>query len=37
MPAGTGGGSWSSVIPAELAPEIRGPKSGNAIVVFALP
>jgi len=37
MPAGTGGGSWSSVIPAELAPEIRGPKSGNAVFVFALP
>jgi alcohol dehydrogenase (cytochrome c) len=37
MPAGTGGGSWSSVIPLELAPEIRGPKSGNALLVFALP
>jgi alcohol dehydrogenase (cytochrome c) len=37
MPAGTGGGSWSSVIPAELAPELRQPKSGNALFVFALP
>jgi len=37
MPAGTGGGSWSTVIPAELAPEIRQPKSGNAVFVFALP
>jgi alcohol dehydrogenase (cytochrome c) len=37
MPAGTGGGSWSTLIPSELAPEIRQPKSGNAILVFALP
>jgi alcohol dehydrogenase (cytochrome c) len=37
MPAGTGGGSWSTAIPAELAPEIRQPKSGNALLVFALP
>jgi alcohol dehydrogenase (cytochrome c) len=37
MPAGTGGGSWSSTIPSELAPELRGPKSGNALLVFALP
>ncbi len=37
MPAGTGGGSWSTLIPSELAPEIRQPKSGNAVLVFALP
>jgi alcohol dehydrogenase (cytochrome c) len=37
MPAGTGGGSWSTLIPAELAPEIRAPRSGNAVFVFALP
>lgn len=37
MPAGTGGGSWSTLIPAELAPEIRAPRSGNAMFVFALP
>jgi alcohol dehydrogenase (cytochrome c) len=37
MPAGTGGGSWSTSIPAELTPEIRQPKSGNALMVFALP
>lgn len=37
MPAGTGGGSWSTLIPAELTPEIRQPKSGNALMVFALP
>jgi alcohol dehydrogenase (cytochrome c) len=37
MPAGTGGGSWSTLIPSELAPEIRAPRSGNAVLVFALP
>ncbi len=37
MPAGTGGGSWSTLIPSELTPEIRQPKSGNALLVFALP
>jgi len=37
MPAGVGGGSWSTMIPPELAPEIRRPNSGNALLVFALP
>jgi alcohol dehydrogenase (cytochrome c) len=37
MPAGTGGGSWSTLIPTELAPEIRRPNSGNGLFVFALP
>jgi alcohol dehydrogenase (cytochrome c) len=37
MPAGTGGGSWTTMIPPELAPEIRRPNSGNALLVFALP
>ena len=37
MPAGIGGGSWSTLIPPELAPEIRRPNSGNALFVFALP
>ena len=37
VPAGTGGGSWGTMIPAELAPEIHQPKSGNAVFVFALP
>jgi alcohol dehydrogenase (cytochrome c) len=37
IPAGTGGGSWSTLIPAELAPEIKRPNSGNAVFVFALP
>jgi alcohol dehydrogenase (cytochrome c) len=36
MPAGIGGGSWSALIPPELAPEIRRPNSGNSILVFAL-
>jgi alcohol dehydrogenase (cytochrome c) len=37
VPAGIGGGSWSTLIPPELAPEIRRPNSGNTLVVFALP
>jgi alcohol dehydrogenase (cytochrome c) len=37
MPAGTGGGSWSTLIPGELAPEIPRAKPGNALLVFALP
>jgi len=37
VPAGTGGGSWSTLIPTELAPEIRRPNSGNGLFVFALP
>jgi len=36
MPAGLGGGSWSTLIPLELAPEIKRPNSGNGIFVFAL-
>ena len=37
MPAGVGGGSWSTLIPPELAPEVRRPNSGNSLLVFALP
>ena len=37
MPAGIGGGSWSTLLGPELAPEIRRPNSGNALLVFALP
>ena len=37
MPAGIGGGSWSTLIAPELAPEIRRPNSGNVMMVFALP
>jgi alcohol dehydrogenase (cytochrome c) len=36
MPAGWGGGSWSTLIPPELAPEIRRPNRGNVLLVFAL-
>ena len=36
MPTGLGGGSWSTLIPFELAPEIKRPNSGNGIFVFAL-
>ena len=36
MPTGLGGGSWSTLIPLELAPEIKRPNSGNGIFVFAL-
>jgi alcohol dehydrogenase (cytochrome c) len=37
VPAGIGGGSWSTLLAPELAPEIRRPNSGNSILVFALP
>jgi alcohol dehydrogenase (cytochrome c) len=37
VPAGIGGGSWSTLLTPELAPEIRRPNSGNSILVFALP
>jgi alcohol dehydrogenase (cytochrome c) len=36
LPAGIGGGSWSTLIAPELAPNIRRPNSGNAVLVFAL-
>jgi len=36
MPAGFGGGSWSTLIPSELAPELRRPNRGNVLMVFAL-
>src|SRR5262245_15831190 len=37
VPAGIGGGSWSTLLTPELAPEIRRPNSGNSMLVFALP
>ena len=37
MPVGTGGASWSTMLPRELAPDIRRPSNGNSIHVFALP
>ncbi|MCH7531884.1 MAG: PQQ-binding-like beta-propeller repeat protein [Gemmatimonadetes bacterium] len=37
MPVGTGGASWSTMLPNDLAPTIRRPRNGNSIHVFALP
>ncbi|MBV9506033.1 MAG: PQQ-binding-like beta-propeller repeat protein [Acidobacteriia bacterium] len=37
MPAGIGGGSWSTLIAPELAAQVRRPNTGNAMLVFALP
>jgi alcohol dehydrogenase (cytochrome c) len=37
VPSGSGGGSWTSLIPFELTPEIARPTGGNSILVFALP
>ncbi len=36
LPAGIGGGSWTTV-PLELTPEKRRPNAGNGLFVFALP
>jgi len=36
IPAGVGGGSWSTLIPSELAPEIKRPNRGNVLLVFAV-
>ena len=32
-----GGSSWTSILPAALLPDLRNPRGGNAIFVFALP
>jgi alcohol dehydrogenase (cytochrome c) len=37
LPAGIGGGSWSTLIAPELRPDIRRPLGGSSISVFALP
>ncbi len=37
VPAGVGGASWSTLIPRDLAPDIKRPNHGNSIYVFALP
>ncbi|MBT8148098.1 MAG: PQQ-binding-like beta-propeller repeat protein [Gammaproteobacteria bacterium] len=37
IPAANGGASWAGMLPRELAPELRRPRSGNSIHVFALP
>jgi alcohol dehydrogenase (cytochrome c) len=37
IPAGTGGGQWTTTIPSDLTPEKKVPPGGNAMFVFALP
>ena len=37
VPTGSGGGSWGTMLPAELTPEKRRPQGGNGIYVFGLP
>jgi alcohol dehydrogenase (cytochrome c) len=37
IPVGTGGGSWTSLVPVQLTPDRRRPTNANAIYVFALP
>ena len=32
-----GGSSWTTILPAALLPELKNPRAGNAIFVFALP
>ncbi len=32
-----GGSSWTSILPAALMPDLRNPRAGNAIFVYALP
>ena len=37
VPTGSGGGSWGTMLPAELTSERRKPQGGNAVYVFGLP
>lgn len=37
LPAATGGASWAASLPRDLAPELRRPRNGNSMHVFALP
>ena len=37
MPVGTGGASWSNMLPSDLTPNMHRPNNGNSIHVFALP
>lgn len=37
IPAGIGGASWSTRVPADLLPEVKRPDHGNALFVFRLP
>ena len=32
-----GGSSWTTILPAARLPELKNPRAGNAIFVFALP
>ena len=32
-----GGSSWTSILPADLLRDMRNPRQGNALFVFALP
>ncbi|HWJ89032.1 MAG TPA: PQQ-binding-like beta-propeller repeat protein [Pelagibacterium sp.] len=36
VPVGVGGASWSTSVPQDLAPEVKRPSSGNAMMVFAV-
>ena len=37
IPAATSGASWAAMLPRDLTPELRRPRSGNSIHVYALP
>ena len=37
LPAATSGASWASMLPRDLSPEIRRPRNGNSVHIFALP
>ncbi len=37
IPSGTGGASWSTMVPNDLIPHVRRPNNGNSLHVFALP
>lgn len=37
VPIGVGSASWGDTIPTLLAPDLKRPESGNAIMVYALP
>lgn len=37
LPAASSGASWASMLPRDLSPELRRPRGGNSLHVFALP
>jgi mono/diheme cytochrome c family protein len=37
IPSGTGGASWSTLVPSDLVPEVHRPDHGNSLFVFRLP